>query len=78
MTQTERDKRHYWQTMALSNLMALDARVNQAGRILCINPNTMEYYAGLVNECRRMLLAWMNSDVKRYGEPTRISKPENP
>lgn len=72
VTQEERDKRHYWQTMAMSNLMALDARVNQAGRILGIDPNVMEYYAGLVNECRRLLLAWMNSDEKRFGKPTQI------
>lgn len=67
VTPKEREARHYWQTMALAKLQALDAKINQAGRVLEINPDTMEYYAGLANECKRLLQAWMQSDNKRYG-----------
>lgn len=72
VTQRERDIRHYWQTMALSTLMTLDARINQAGRVLQINPDTMEFYAGLCNDCRNLLLAWIASDEKRFGPPTKM------
>lgn len=74
LTQTERNARHYWQTMALANLQTLDARVNQAGRVLQIDANVMEYYAGLVNECSRLIQAWMTSDEKKYGPPSNTIK----
>ena len=69
VTPKEREARHYYQTLALARLQALDAKINQAGRVLEINPNTMEFYAGMVNECKRLIMAWINSDNKRYGLP---------
>lgn len=72
VTQKERDARHYYQTMAIANLMALDAKVNQAQRILDISPDSLEYYAALVNDCRALIMAWMNADKKRYGAPTSL------
>ena len=71
-TQRERDARHYHLTMAIAKLMALDAKVTQAGRVLSISPDTLELYAGYVNSCRNLIVAWMNSDEKRYGPPTRL------
>ena len=73
-TQQERDLRHYYQTMAYSNLMALDAKINLAQRALDIEPEKLHHYATLCNACRTMLLAWMNSDTKRYGPPTRLKE----
>ena len=67
VTPKEREARHYYLTMALARLQALDAKINQAGRVLEINPDTMEFYAGLANECKRLLYSWMNSDNKKYG-----------
>lgn len=72
VTQKERDARHYYQTMAIANLMALDVKMNQAQRILDISPDSLEHYAALVNDCRALLLAWMNADNKRYGAPTSL------
>ena len=72
VTPQERDARHYYQTMAMANLMTLDVKVNQAQRILDISPDSLEHYARLVNDCRALLMAWMNSDEKRYGSPARL------
>lgn len=72
VTAQERDARHYYQTMAISNLMALDAKINQAQRVLDISPESLHHYAVLANDCRSLLLAWINSDEKRYGPPTRL------
>ena len=71
-TQRELDARHYHLTMAIAKLMALDAKITQAGRVLSISPDTLELYAGYVNSCRNLITAWMNSDEKRYGPPTRL------
>lgn len=76
VTPKEREARHYYQTMALARLQALDAKINQAGRVLEINPDTMEFYAGLANECKRLLMAWINSDNKRYGLPAELCNTE--
>lgn len=76
VTRKEREARHYYQTLALARLQALDAKINQAGRVLEINPDTMEFYAGLANECKRLLMAWINSDNKRYGLPAEPSNTE--
>lgn len=71
-TQKERDERHYQLTMAIAKLLALDAKVTQAGRVLDIPPNTLELYAGYVNECRNLLQAWMRADDRKYGKATSI------
>lgn len=70
ITQAERDARHYWQTMAMAELMTLDVLVNNAVEILDIEPERLKRYAGLCNSCRGLLMAWMNADNKRYGPPT--------
>lgn len=72
ITPQERDARHYYQTLALADLMTLDVKVNQAQRILDISPEALHHYAVLANDCRTLLMAWMNSDEKRYGSPTRL------
>lgn len=72
VTAQERDMRHYYQTMAVADLMALDVKVNQAQRILDISPEALHHYAELANDCRTLLLAWINSDNKRYGAPTSL------
>lgn len=72
VTQREWDARHYWLTMAIASLGTLDAAVTDALDILDINPDTMEHYGALANGCKSALLAWINSDVKRYGSPTRL------
>lgn len=73
VTQQERDLRHYYQTMAMSNLMALDAKINLAQRVLDISPETFTYYAKLANDLRGQLQAWMTADERRYGKPTSLS-----
>ena len=77
VTQQERDLRHYYQTMAYSNLMALDVKINLAQRALDIEPEKLHHYATLCNDCRTLLIAWMNSDNKRYGPPTRLKNTED-
>lgn len=72
VTQQEWGARHYWLTMAIANLMTLDAAVTDAVEILEINPNDMTHYSDLANDCRAALLAWLNSDEKRYGSPPRL------
>lgn len=76
VTQRERDLRHYYQTAAMSYLMALDSKVNLAQQALDIDPEKLHYYATLTNECRSLLIAWMNSDNKRYGPPTGLKNTE--
>lgn len=68
-TRRDRDERHYHLTMAVAKLLALDAKITQACRVLEIKPETMEYYAGYVNELLTLLRAWIAADAKRYGPP---------
>jgi len=69
-TARDRDERHHQLNMALAHLMAIDAKMNLAMRVLDIEPNKLEHYAKLANDCRSKLLAWKTSDEKRYGTPT--------
>ena len=73
VTQQERDDRHRLQTLAVATLQTLDVKINQAQRILDIEPEKMKYWGVLCNDCRNLLLAWMNSDNKRYGLPTKFN-----
>lgn len=70
VTTEERDKRHYYQTMAIATLMALDVKVNTAQRILDIDPEKLHHYATLANDLHALLRAWMTADERRYGSPT--------
>lgn len=72
-TQAERNARHYWQTMALSNLMTLDAKFSLAMDVLHIDPDSLREIGELEVTCKRILQAWMNSDMKRYGPPTGLN-----
>lgn len=72
----DRDERHHQLTMAIAYLMAIDSKMNLAMRVLEIEPNRLEHYAHLANECRSKLLAWKNSDKKRYGSPTGLKNIE--
>jgi len=76
VTPQERDERHYQITMALAHLMAIDAKMNLAMRVLDIEPNLLEHYAHLANECRSRIMTWKNSDKKRYGSPDGLSNIE--
>ena len=69
-TERDRDERCFQLNRAMSYLMAIDARMNLAMRVLYISPELLEHYAELVNTCRDKLLAWKNSDKKRYGSPS--------
>ena len=75
-TPQDRDERHHQLTMAMASLMAIDSKMNLAMRVLEIEPNRLEHYAHLANECRSKLLAWKNSDKKRYGSPTGLNNIE--
>lgn len=75
-TRRERDERHYHLTMAVAKLLALDAKITQACRILEIKPETMELYANYVLELQNLLNAWLNADEKRYGPPSNVRDEE--
>lgn len=64
-----RDERFFQLSKAISYLMAIDAKMNMAMRVLHISPELLEHYAELANTCREKLLAWKNSDEKRFGRP---------
>ena len=72
VTQVERDERHKAQTLALANLSALDAELNLAMDVLNINPDDLGDIAELEKTCERVIQGWINSEIKRYGPPTRI------
>lgn len=72
ITQAERDARHYWQTMAISNLKTLNAKFSLAMDVLDIDPNSLREIGELEVKCKNILQGWMNSDIKRYGPPTSI------
>lgn len=69
-TQEERDHLHHLQTVARSKLLALDIRLNQAQRVLDLNPEHFSHYARLHNNTMDYLDAWMESDLKMFGPPT--------
>ena len=72
-TQGLRDRRFELQQIALGKLSALDVKLAQAVRVMELNPNELEYIAGLVNRCRELMQAWVNSDKKRYGSPSGLN-----
>lgn len=69
VTLKEWGDRHEAITLAIARLLALDAKVNEAVRVLEINPDEMQHFGTLVNNCKAKLEAWLNSDMKRYGSP---------
>lgn len=69
-TQGLRDRRFELQQIAFGKLSALDVKLSQAVRVLNLNPDELEYITGLVNRCKTLLQAWVNSDIKRYGSPS--------
>lgn len=50
--------------------MALDIRLNQAQRVLDLNPENFTHYARLHNNTVDYLDAWIESDYKQFGPPT--------
>ena len=73
VTQEERDKRHFYLTMAVATLKAMDAKVNTAQRVLCISPEKLGNYADIVNDLGNLLTGWMKYDDKKYGKPSGFS-----
>ena len=62
-----RQRRFEQQQIALGKLEALDKKLNQAQRVLHIDPNKLEYIAQLIIDCTKLMQAWIRADEKRYG-----------
>lgn len=70
VTQEERDHLHYLQSTARAKLMTLDTRMNQAQRVLDLNPEHFGHYARLHNDVVDFLDAWMVAVQQQFGPPT--------
>lgn len=66
-TEGLRIRRFEQQQIALGKLSALDRTLTQAMRSIPINPNRLEDIGHQINECERLVHAWINSDKQRYG-----------
>ena len=68
-TRELRNRRYTLQQIALAKLSVLDALLTAAKEDYDLPADEFESIAGIINECNRLLIAWIKSDEKRYGPP---------
>ena len=66
-TEALRIRRYELQQIVLGKLSALDRIFTQAMRSIPIDPDKLDAVGGHINECERLIKAWIKSDEKRYG-----------
>lgn len=69
-----RDRRYTLQQIALGKLSAVDVLLNAAIRRFNLPADEFEFIAEKINNCEKLIKAWVNSDEKRYGPPSEAIK----
>ncbi len=65
-----RDRRYTLQQIAIGKLSALDVLINSARDDLGLPYDEFDEVEDRIEECNRLLNAWVRSDEIRYGPPT--------